>query len=272
MKKTLAILLALIMATSVAVTACESEGTGSTESQNFEMDFGEDTSSEVVTDENGNEVISTGENGTNKDTPGGSSSTMQPVSGLAYVLYPVMIRETAETSGKTVTKVEFGARLERIEANKKWTKVTYEGKTGYIMNDVITTQEETITFEDKGVAGEGENAEVVYPTAKVVVSGADNVKLRYTPLADGFPNDFAILKSEDLDLIGQIEKGTEVTVLAVSKDGMWAKVTSTKVDVPDNSGTYPKTYSSTKEGYIPCTYLAMDSNQNSSSNNGPAPL
>ena len=60
MKKTLVILLALIMATSVAVTACDEETPEGADTQNqFEMDFGDDTSSDVITDDSGNVITDT---------------------------------------------------------------------------------------------------------------------------------------------------------------------------------------------------------------------
>ena len=138
------------------------------------------------------------------------------------------------------------------------------------MNDLVTTNADTITFEDQGVAGEGENAAKVYPTSKLVVDPKHkNYRLRYYPLADNYPNKLVLLSADDLGQYGQIAGGTEVTVLEVSKDKMWAKVSCTKVDVGVN-GEYKGNYTSTATGYIPYEFLEIGANSgNSGSNDGP---
>jgi uncharacterized protein YgiM (DUF1202 family) len=186
---------------------------------------------------------------------------MTVTNDTVYVLYKAKIRESAKDTAKVLVEAPFGATISRAEKNSKWSKVTYNGYTGYVMNDLVTTSVDTVTFEDQGVAGEGENAEKVYPTSKLV--GTSKYRLRYYPLADGYPHSLVMLSPDDLGQAGQILGGTDVTVLEVSKDKMWAKVTSTKVDKPV-SGDYKKNYTSTATGYIPYEFLEMSGNSSGS--------
>lgn len=266
MKKTLAILLALIMSASVALVSCnDSSSTTDDENDDFVVDFAgdniNDESKDVETNEKG-ETINTSGNNTSNNNGSSSNTTMTATNDTVYVLYKAKIRETAKETGKVLAEVPFATSVSRAEANSKWSKVTYNGVTGYIMNDLLTTSADTVTFEDQGVAGEGEGAAKVYPTTKV--SGAGNVRLRYYPLADGYPHKLVLLDTNDLGEIGQILGGTEVTVLEVSKDKMWAKVTCVKVDKPVN-GEYKKNYTSTETGYIPYSFLEIGANSNNNS-------
>ena len=275
MKKTLAILLALIMTTSVALVSCNNSETPDDENDDFVVDFDggniNGDTDEIETDENGETINTSNNNNSGNSGNSGSSSSsgsMTQTNDTVYVLYQAKIRETAKETGKVLTEVPFGSQVSRAEKNTKWSKVTYNGVTGYIMNDLVTTNAETVTFEDQGVAGEGENAAKVYPTSKLV--GTTNYRLRYYPLADGYPHTLVLLESNDLGEKGQILGGTEVTILEISKDKMWAKVTCTKVDIPVN-GEYKKNYTSTETGYIPYSFLEVGANSNSgSSGNGPS--
>ena len=180
--------------------------------------------------------------------------TMETVNDTVYVLYTAKLRESASTksSSTVICEVPFGATLSRFEKNSKWSKVTYISPdggtcTGYIMNDLVTTNADTITFVDQGIEG-------VYPTSRL--KGTYNCRLRHYPLCDGYPHSLVILSSDDLGAIGQILGGTEVTILEVSKDMMWAKISSTKVDIAIN-GEYKGNYTSTETGYIPYSFLEI---------------
>ena len=271
MKKTLAILLALIMTASVALVSCNESDTTDDNNDDFVVDFeGGDINNdtkEPETDENG-ETINTSNNGSsnnNNNNSGSSSSTMTQVNDTVYVLYKAKLRESAKETSKVLVEIPFATAVSRAEKNSKWSKVTYGGYTGYVMNDLVTTSIDTVTFEDQGVAGDTEGAAKVYPTSKV--SGTGNVRLRYYPLADGYPHSLVLLDANDLGEIGQILGGTEVTILEVSKDKMWAKVTCAKVDKPVN-GEYKKNYTATETGYIPYSFLDAGANSNNGSSQG----
>ena len=271
MKKTLAILLALIMSASVALVSCDNADEPIEDDDDFVIDFAgaddEDETKAPETDENGETVKPSGSNSSNSSSSNSSNTTttMQTVNDTVYVLYTAKIRESAKETAKSVGEIPFGATVSRAEKNSKWSKVTYNGVVGYIMNDLVTTNVDTITFEDQGVAGEGEGAAKVYPTSKLV--GTANYRLRYYPLADKYPHSLVLISTDDLGQVGQILGGTEVTILEVSKDKMWAKITCTKVDVAVN-GEYKKNYTSTETGYIPYSFLEVGANSNSGSNSG----
>lgn len=272
MKKTLAILLALIMSASVALVSCEKAEEPADDDDDFVIDFAgaddNDPTEAPETDENGETVKPSGNSGNNNSgSSSNSTTTMTVTNDTVYVLYKAKIRESAKDTAKVLVEAPFGATISRAEKNSKWSKVTYNGYTGYVMNDLVTTSVDTVTFEDQGVAGEGENAEKVYPTSKLV--GTSKYRLRYYPLADGYPHSLVMLSPDDLGQAGQILGGTDVTVLEVSKDKMWAKVSCAKVDVAVN-GEFKANYTSTATGYIPYKFLELGANSgNSGSNDGP---
>ena len=169
---------------------------------------------------------------------------------FTYVLYTANLRATATESATILTEIPFGTKLTRALKNDKWSKVTYTTEngtayTGYILNDLITTNEDTVTFGDQGVND-------VYPIFKL--KAGNNYVLRYFPLADGYPHKLQTISKDDLGAVGQLCGGDEVTVLEISKDKMWVKVRSTKVDKAVN-GVYNKNYTSTAEGYILYEFL-----------------
>lgn len=169
---------------------------------------------------------------------------------FTYVLYTANLRATATESATILTEIPFGTKLTRALKNDKWSKVTYTTEngtsyTGYILNDLITTNEDTVTFGDQGIND-------VYPIFKL--KAGNNYVLRYFPLADGYPHKLQTISKDDLGAVGQLCGGDEVTVLEISKDKMWVKVRSTKVDKAVN-GVYNKNYTSTAEGYILYEFL-----------------
>lgn len=275
MKKTLVILLALIMATSVAVTACDEETPEGADTQNqFEMDFGDDTSSDVVTDESGNVITDTNNDAGDDDTSNnsGSSSNEQVVNDTVYVLHNAKIRKNSSTKATNNNSDElgvipFGTAVSRTGYTTNWSKISYKTENGatiegYVCNQLITTNAKAVNFiEQKEVVGEGE-AQVVNPVVSKVKAGS-NYRLRQYPLADEFPHEITIEIAEEK---GLILDGTQVTVLAVSEDGMWAKVevAAGSLNIKDSKGSYgtvenkDKVFSTTVEtGYIPYSYLEI---------------
>ncbi len=273
MKKTLVILLALIMATSVAVTACEEETTNDPSNQNqFEMNFGDDTSSdEVITDESGNIITDESENENDKDTSNGTNSNEQIVNDTVYVLHNAKIRKKSSpkvtNTSEELGTVPFGTAVTRTARLTYWSKISYKTESGatiegYVSNQLITTNIDTITFiKQETVTGEGE-AQTTTPVVSKVKAGS-NYRLRQYPLADQFPHDVTIEIAEEK---GMILDGTQVTVLEVSKDNMWAKVevAAGSLNIKNAKGSYGKkedgdqVFSTNVEvGYVPYTYLEI---------------
>ena len=289
MKKTLAILLALIMSTSVALVACNNSSDDNGDDGDFVVDWDEDLDFDggeteaPETDENG-ETIKAPEN-TNTNNGGSSSNTgatnMETVNDTVYVLYDANIREKAssKTSSKVLGKAPFGAALTRSAKNSAWSKVTYKtdsGSTveGYIMNELITTNKQTITFvKQETVVGEGENQTKAPVVSKFVDSS--NYRLRKCPLADKFPHSVTLELGEK----GQVKGTKEVTVLEVSEDKMWAKieVKAGDLNLKDAQGRYEDdknctnpVYSTKVEvGYVPYKFLEISKGSNSGSSQQP---
>ena len=285
MKKTLAILLALIMTASVALTSCDNSADNIEDDEDFVIDdFGGDENKDdasVETNEKGETVKpNTDKNTTNTN---GSNTSMENVNDKVYVLYDANIRDQASTknASKVIGKAPFGAELTRTQKNSSWSKVTYkdaEGKTieGYISNELVTTNKQTVTFvKQEKVTGEGEDKKTEAVVSKLV--GTDNYRLRYFPLADGYPNKVTL----ELGELGQVKGGTEVTVLEVSEDNMWAKiqVKAGDLNLKDAQGNYatdsqsPVYSKDAAVGYVLYKFLeigASNNNNQSGGNNTPS--
>lgn len=222
MKKILAILLALMMTASVALVSCDDSSSADADGPaDFNGDF-------VVDDEDeGDGSGEADEDDEGEENKSNTSTTMEAASGNVYVLFTAKIRETPKENGKVLfDNVPFGTELTRTKANSKWTEVTYQGKTGYIMNDIIGSKESSTFVEKKN-----EDGSAVVTKIKDSLGGANNAIIRKFPLADGVPKDFTILEKDEFDpgsIVGQIPKGTEnITVISVSEDNKWAYVEGT---------------------------------------------
>ena len=274
MKKTLAILLALIMSASVALVSCNESGNNiDDENDDFVVDFDNDVeTSEPETDENGetikpSDTHNTGNSGNNNNT---SNTTMESVNDTVYVLYTANIRAQAsdKTSVDILATAPFGSSLTRTEKNSKWSKVTYtkDGSTvtGYIANDLITTNAKAINFIEK----KNEDGSAVVTKIKSTLN-ANNAIIRKFPLANGYPNNFKVLDSDKFSagsIVAQIPKGTDnITVVSVSEDGVWAYVKGTGKLY---NGGNPSSDSTTVEGYTLYSNLEIAGNSNAGGNTG----
>lgn len=282
MKKTLALILAMLLAASVALVSCDKkeddlgddDGDGG-----FVVDFDDlDETDPPETDENG-ETLKPKETTNSGGNSGGSSTTMETVSDKVYVLYTANIREEAsdKSSVDILGSAPFGAELTRSAKNSKWSKVTYskDGTTieGYIANDLISTDARSVNFiEQKITTGEGESAvegPVVTKIKAESALGAKNAVIRKYPLADGVPNNFKVLDNESFNnscIVAQIPAGTaEITVVSVSEDGKWAYVKG-KGNKPVN-GEYPVNPVDV-EGYTLYSNLEIAGSGSSGGNSG----
>ena len=271
MKKTLAILLALIMTTSVALVSCNNDNTEDEDLDDFVVDFGGNNgdiiggeTSEPETDANGETIKPV------KPNTGNNTTTFETVNDTVYVLYTANIREQAsdKSSVDILTTAPFGTALTRSEKNSKWSKVTFtkDGSTitGYIANDLITTSAKAVNFIEK----KNEDGTAVVTKIKSTLS-VQNVIIRKFPLADGYPNTFKVLDTDDFNtdsIFAQIPKGTEnVTVVSVSEDGVWAYV---KGQGKLYNGGNPATTTTEVEGYTLYSNLEIAGNGSSSGNSG----
>lgn len=139
MKKTLAIILALLMLLSVALVSC-GDNPKETEAPTDDFwgnvddtDEGEDEGTE--TDDQGNQIS--------------SSDYHTNANGDVYVLHPVKVREKdKKTSNSTVGTLSFGQKVSRIAMNGTWSKISFSDngvtKEGYVYNDILTTDAKAV--------------------------------------------------------------------------------------------------------------------------------
>lgn len=271
MKKTLAILLALIMTTSVALVSCNNDNTEDDDPDDFVVDFDNngDTiigeTSEPETDENGETIKPSTPN-----NPGTNTGTFETVNDTVYVLYTANIREQAsdKSSVDILATAPFGTALTRSEKNSKWSKVTFtkdgSSVTGYIANDLVTTSAKAVNFIEK----KNEDGSAVVTKIKTTIN-ANNAIVRKFPLADGYPNTFKVLDPDEFSvgsIVAQIPKGTDnITVVSVSEDGVWAYI---KGQGKLYNGGNPATTTTEVEGYTLYSNLEIAGNASSGGNSG----
>ena len=245
MKKTLALILALIMILSVALVAC---GEKEEETQPNDDFFGD---LETPGDETG-EGDETNESGVNIPT---TNSTFVAMNDTVYVCYNAVIRKDAKATSSQVATATFGTALSRIEANSKWSKVKVGDVEGYIANDLISTNSGAVTFTKL------ETPE----TAKIVNLGnSSNANLRKFPLALSDPKVVDLESFNSSCIIGQVAKNSEVTIISTSGDGQWAYIKCTgKVRDAEDKFTIEKEI----EGYCSMGVLSYNSGNSSSGSN-----
>jgi hypothetical protein len=183
-------------------------------------------------------------------------TAFEAVNDTVYVLYPADIYETTNNkSGVNVlATVPFGTALARSEKNSKWSKVTFTNNgatvTGYIANELITPDKKAVNFIEK----KNENGTAVVAKIKTT-SNLKNAIIRNFPLAYGYPNTFEIFdfdKFNENSIVAQINKGSNVTLISISEDGVWAYI---KGQGKLYNGGSPSTTYTEVEGYILCSNL-----------------
>ena len=160
MKKTLAIILALLMLLSVALVSC-SGNTKETEAPtddfwgNVEDTDPEDDNNSTETDAQGNQIT--------------TSDYHTNANGDVYVLHPVKVREKdKKTSSSTVGTLSFGQKVSRIAMNGTWSKISFTDngvvKEGYVYNELLTTDATAVNVVaddpiEVEITGLGKNAD-----------------------------------------------------------------------------------------------------------------
>ena len=269
MKKILAILLALMMASSVALVSCDNSSSTDDEGPaDFDGAFVDDEEDEGE----GSDKADAEEDGDNENK-NNTSTTMEEVNDTVYLLYPAKIREKASDKDSVAVNGEapFGATLARTGKNTKWSKVTYtkDGSTitGYVSNDLISTNANAVKFDEK----KNEDGSAVVTAIKENLGGKNNAIVRKYPLANGTPNTFNVLDEKEFNaksIAGQIAKGSQdITLVAVSADGVWAKIKGTGV-VFENGA--PTTKTEVIEGYTLYSNLVIAGSSSSTNNGGDA--
>ena len=257
MKKTLALLLALLMIASMMLVSCGDQTPKETEPNDFD---GPSTEDELDGTDEGDEDEDL--DSTDNETGSISSSTFQPASGTVYFLYSVKVRENPKSAKKNyVGNIYFGDSAELIETNNTWSKVRFDANgvkvEGYVYNDVYTMNADAITLE-------------MYPEAKdakIANLGNRNdenktpytLNVRTTPWDCGnsvFDSDSEYLNVNVLSGITgglySITDGKEIKVLGTTKDGAWCYIQYT-VTVKTEDGDTTKT----EKGYCSKRFVVI---------------
>ena len=204
MKKTLALLLALLMMLSVALVSCGSDEEENTGDFGDAFDFSGGDSTKDTSKDNDTE----GEDNT-------ASAGYVATNDTVYACYKAILRASDKSSAAEVATVEFETALKRVAKGRKWSQINYNGTTAYIANDLITESKSAVTFKD-----------VPENTKRTVnkLGQMKNANLRAYPLALTNPLVVELDAFNMSSIIGQIPKGTEVTVLKISEDNAWAYI------------------------------------------------
>ena len=165
--------------------------------------------------------------------------TLVETIATVYTLYDANIREEAslDSEVKILITVSFMEEMKLLAKNDMWSYVEYDDNgtivTGYIANDLITTDKNAVTF----TTGPAVNA-----TITTDLGGASNANVRKCPLANGYPHDFTVLETEafnDSSIIGQLARGTNVVILGVSmvddNNQRWAYIQGTGIALENGS-------------------------------------
>ena len=225
MKKTLALLLALIMMLSMTMVSCNKEE----EPDDTEDDFGfnfDDPTGEATGD-------STDESGENNN----NNSDFVAASGTSYILHPVKVRKDAKKSSSTIGVAAWGSAVELVERNTIWSKVKFTDADsgakleGYIRNELLTADKKQVTLvELEGLVNEN-RADTVITSVEKALSAYPEIRVS-EPQAKRFHNggslscerlkgnfDAGIYRvySPDSKLLGLGEIDGEKTELAVRR-------------------------------------------------------
>lgn len=216
MKKTLALLLALLMILSVALVSCGDE---------------EETLPETDDPFEGFDVpgVNNGSGSANNGTGGSGSSAsgFNPIAtenATAYALMSVKVRSNAKKSAATNGSVKYGSSVTRVEANGTWTKIKYTDgngatKEGYVYNEVLTTDVGRVTYVAKETAEKATVKENNVVVRQVPWTGKDasgdvlyNTEIpQILNGANGIANSkFQLTKDQEVEILGATQSSDGV--------------------------------------------------------------
>lgn len=199
MKKLLIATLALITALSISLAAC------STDKDKDPVD--EDPDDDLVAHSD-DTTTPAGDDTTTGNNGGGASLSWETKNDTIYVLTACNLRASASKTSAKVGEATFGQSFQRTETNGKWSKITYNDATAYVLNDLITDSAQRATFVDKA----SEN--------KILHIKADSQSnLRTSPVSSEEANNVKGIITDAHTAAGTLK------LVALSQDGVWARVT-----------------------------------------------
>ena len=239
MKKTLAILLALLMVGSIVLVSCDG---GRTPIGDGFDDEDNDYIGDDESDESGSESDSTTEsdsqnaNNNNNNNDNNTNYGWTATNDTVYAGVDLNLRDNP--NGSKLATIPFGTSLARSETNGEWDKVTYNGQTGYVKHLYVATSGASFTF----TASEGT------PSISINPENTNNVIFYQSPFYIGDSNK----ESENWLCASGLKpahfvEGYTLKKLGVSNNGDWVKVefkgkievnSNNKVDYSANAGVF----------------------------------
>ncbi len=208
MKKTLALLLALLMILSVAFVSCGDEEVE--EPDQTEDDFGFD--------------FPDAGDGSNKATSNGTGSSASGFSPItenttAYMLMSVNVKQNAKKSAATNGSVLYGKSVTRVEANSTWTKIKYTDSTtgaskeGYVYNEVLTTDIGRVTYVAKETPVVATSLHDKVTVRKAPWIGIDEYSTVIDQISNGSSGvageEFKLKKDQAVEILGETQSADD---------------------------------------------------------------
>ena len=219
MKKTLALLLALIMMLSMTMVSCNKEEPDETDDDDFGFNF-EDPTGDATGDSTGDSTDENGENNNNGD--------FVAASGTSYILHPVKVRKEAKKSSSTIGVAAWGSAVELVERSTLWTKVKFTDADsgakleGYIRNELLTADKKQVTL----VELEAPVAAKINGLGTKEDGSAYTLNVRTTPWncsqSEEYPNVNVLANIGNEKY--QVKDGDEVEKLGATEDGKWVYI------------------------------------------------
>jgi hypothetical protein len=220
MKKTLALLLALIMMLSMTMVSCNKEEPDETDEDDFGFNFDDPTG-----DATGDSTDESGENNNN-------NSDFVAASGTSYILHPVKVRKEAKKSSSTIGVAAWGSAVQLVERSTLWTKIKFTDKDsgatleGYVRNELLTADKKQVTL----VSLETPVAAKINGLGNKEDGTAYTLNVRTTPWncsqSEEYPNVNVLANIGNEKY--QVKDGDEVEKLGNTEDGKWVYIRFTK--------------------------------------------
>ena len=217
MKKTLAIFLALLAATSITLASCG--GKKKPLEQGNSGGYIEEEDDVTTGNNGGDSATNPGNNGTTGNNGGiisDPNANYTDTNDIVYAGVALNLRTTPSTSGTAVKTVPFGTKLNRSQSNGTWDKVTLDGDTTvyYALHSWTTATDTNFQFADCD------------PSAVTVVTTENKIQFYLSP----FVNDdleLAIQNAYQGDGFKAVDFAEGYTLTRVAMNSSWVKVTFT---------------------------------------------
>ncbi len=244
MKKTLAILLALLAAASISLAACDG---------NEKTPLGDDDPDVDILDNSDNEDSSTSDSSDSSDTSdtgsNNNSNNNNEITNNGYTekndtVYSgvkIYLRKSANDNDKSSKHVEFGDQLTRISTNGTWSKVKISGDdtTYYLRNKYLSTDGSNFTFTS---VEETLKLTIADPTPNAISFFTSPHKIGGLGDPDYFQNVVCAAGIKKNNIVG------EYTMTLVGYNNNWAKIEfKGTIEISSNN---KKSYSETTTLYV----------------------